>query len=96
MSDTRYGLTRTLIGARFMPFSRSSMNPGGTSSWIVSTSLATRVIEFFACHAWSRNVGSSTDLYAGIFCHHVPPRSSLWARVEASTGGFFGTMGSLS
>ncbi len=41
MSDTMYGLTRTLMGARFMPLSRSSMNPRGTSSWIVSTSLAT-------------------------------------------------------
>src|SRR5580693_6155570 len=96
MSDTRYGLTRTLIGARFIPFSRSSTKPEGTSSWIVSTSLATRVMELLACHAWSRNVASSTARYAGIFCHQVPRRRSLWARVEASTGGFLGTMGSLA
>jgi len=51
MSDTMYGLTRTLMGACFIPLSRSSTKPGGTMPSIVSTSLTTRVIEFLACQA---------------------------------------------
>src|SRR5258708_21597909 len=57
-------------------------------SCIVSTSLATLVMEFLACHAWSKNAVSPTVLYAGICCHHGPRRRSLCARAFCSAGGF--------
>jgi hypothetical protein len=50
MSDSRYGETRTLIGARAKPMVASSMNSADTTSRRASRSLSGRVMDFFACH----------------------------------------------
>src|SRR5580700_1952343 len=94
MRATRYGLTRTLIGAFFMPSSTSLMNSAGARSWMVEMSLSILVIELFACQLWSRNCASLTSRYAGIRCQKGPRTRSRCLRVEGSTGGFFATIGS--
>ncbi len=86
MSDSRYGETRTLIGARSKPARRvldelrRRPGPGAPRG-----ACATFVIEFFACHLWSRNSASLTLAYAGILCQNGPRRSCLWTSVASST-----------
>ena len=60
ISDSRYGDTRTDIGARAKPRSASAMNASDTSPRSAASSLGMFVIEFFACHLWSRNSASLT------------------------------------
>ena len=50
ISDSRYGDTRTDIGARSKPRCASAMNPSETSPFSAASSLLMFVIEFFACH----------------------------------------------
>ena len=60
---------------------------------MVSTSLATLVIEFFACQAWSRNVRLVDRPVGGDLLPPRPAAQLLVRERRGSTGGFFAATG---